>query len=684
MPDVVLDGGRVGRTYRIADGTVRTVSIRGDKGEVVVSGPEVAVVVDGVRYRDDDLVLTEPPKETDGTHLSWLLASVDRRVEVWVVVTAFPAAGVIRKGVVVTGHGRLDRVELELWEGVAVEGFTSIEPGPPPNVGSVELGQPVYGPGFFGGIEHPGAENLATTDGCRCTIAYGVELDPTASVITPTSVVGAGDFFDYLERIRPNPDRVVVLTNNWYHLGWPGTMSEATVRHEVVGFAAVTARHGLAVDHHCLDDGWDGGWAAASDLDELWARLDPARFPGGLAALDSPSAAPPASAPGRIGLWVGPFGGYGDRQRARVAWARERGGEVDEHGLLCVAGDAYRQALRETLTRWTAAGVRYWKLDGVRFTCAEAGHGHPAGEVGRTVQMDRFRQLLSDARLADPDVVLAFTSGSNPSPWWLTAADFLWRGGLDDSGAGYPGPRHESFATYIDARLHLYRRCSVPVSALVTFSVVESEACRYRDLDENISDWERHCWLLVGRGTQHHDLYVAPESLSEPEWAVLARTLAWARQQRRVLGRSRMVLGDPAAGEVYGFASRRHDEAVLCLRNPSPAAQVVRVVPSELLGFDAATPVDLALVFGPSPPPPTVIAGRSLDIELDPYEVLLLTATSTADRPASNPSAGLVAATVVPAEADNSTGRRQGLVPGHQQGAGGGRGGPIPWLAQLG
>ena len=70
---------------------MRTVSIRGDDGEVAVSGPELAVVVDGVRYCDDDLVLTEPPKETDGTHLSWLLASADRRLQVWVVVTAYPA-----------------------------------------------------------------------------------------------------------------------------------------------------------------------------------------------------------------------------------------------------------------------------------------------------------------------------------------------------------------------------------------------------------------------------------------------------------------------------------------------------------------------------------------------------------------------------------------------------------------
>src|SRR5205085_4383245 len=184
------------------------------------------------------------PKETAGSQLSWVLTTADRGVEVWVVVTAYPAAGVIQKGVVVTGHGRLDRVELELWEGVAVEGFTEIEPGPPPNSGPIGLGQPVYGPGFFGGVAHPGAENLATDAGCQCSIAYGVELDPSEPLVTATAVVGAGDFFDYLERIRPNPDRVVVLTNNWYHLGWPGTMSEETVGDEIAGFGRISARHG--------------------------------------------------------------------------------------------------------------------------------------------------------------------------------------------------------------------------------------------------------------------------------------------------------------------------------------------------------------------------------------------------------------------------------------------------------
>ena len=174
----------------------------------------------------------------------------------------------------------------------------------------------------------------------------------------------------------------------------------------------------------------------------------------------------------------------------------------------------------------------------------------------------------------------------------------------------------------------------MPVSALVTFSVVESQDCRYRDPDEDIADWERHCWLTVGRGAQHHDLYLAPDSLSEPEWEALAKALAWARRYRRVLGRSRMVLGDPSAGEVYGFAARRGAEAVLCLRNPAAEAQGVRVVPAEVLGFDPGAPLGLTLVFGPTPPPLQVLAGRPLEIELEPFEVLVLTASSNDTRPA--------------------------------------------------
>ncbi|MEA2704085.1 MAG: hypothetical protein QOD63_2030 [Actinomycetota bacterium] len=641
---MIVDAGPVARAYRVAGGAIRTVAVHGSAGRVEVGGPEVAVVVSGRRFVDgesDGLGLVgEPEHAPDRSRLAWRLASPGGEVRVDVEVVADRDAGVVRKRLAVSGTGRLERAELELWDGVAVDGFTSVQPGPPPNTGSVELGQPVFGPGFFGGIEHPGAENLATPRGCSCTLPYDDDLGPRP-LVTPSSVIGTGDFFDYLDTIRAHPDRLVVLTNNWYHLGWPGTMSEETVVEELRGYADLRARHDLQLDAYCLDDGWDGAWVPESGL---WGRLDPSAFPGGLAALD---AAAPASAT-RIGLWIGPFGGYGDRQVARVAWARERGDEVERFegdpgfDLLCVAGDRYGAALGRALEEWTAAGVGYWKLDGVRFACAVAGHGHPTGPGGRTAQMDRFARAMGRARRADPGVVVAFTSGSNPSPWWLGSADFLWRGGLDDSGAGFPGPRHESFATYIDARLQLLRRCAVPVSALVTFSVVESEACRYRDAGEDIADWERHCWLMVGRGTQHHDLYVSPGSLSEEEWAALSTALAWARRHRRVLGRSRMVLGDPGRGEVYGFASRRDGEGVLCLRNPTPRRRRVRFTLAGVLGFPDDAAIELEAVHGPLPAGPGsgFDSARRLTVTLEPFGVALFRASTPGSATPPGPRPG--------------------------------------------
>ena len=633
MTEVHVAAGPVARTFAVGPATVRTVAITGGDGKVPIGGPEVAVTVSGRRLVDGDgLRLAGDPEASHGAHLTWRLASADGSVLVDVEVVADRDTGVIRKRLAVRGSGRLERVELELWDGVAVDGFTTIEPGPPPNTGSVELGQPVFGRGFFGGIEHPGAENLATTNGCRCALPYDDELGPTP-LVTPAAVIGTGDFFDYLDTIRPRPDRVIVLVNNWYHLGWPGTMAEDTVLAELDGFAGVAARHGLELDAYCLDDGWDGAWEPATGL---WGRLEPSAFPGGLPALQA------AGGTKAIGLWIGPFGGYGDRQVARVAWARDQGDEVETpYGLLCVAGDRYGSGLARTIAAWTAAGVGYWKLDGLRFGCAEPGHGHPTGAGGRTAQVDRFERIMAAARQAYPDVVVAFTSGSNPSPWWLRTADFLWRGGLDDSGAGFPGPRHESFATYIDARLQLLRRCALPVSAIVTFSVVESDACRYRDEGESIADWERHCWLIVGRGTQHHDLYVSPGSLSEDEWAALATALAWARRHRRVLARSRMVLGDPSRGQAYGYASRRDVEAVLCLRNPTPRRRRVRFTLAELHGFPPDADVELVAVYGPLPAAESPVkASRRLTVTLEPFGVVLFRSSTTRNATPPTPPPG--------------------------------------------
>jgi hypothetical protein len=124
--------------------------------------------------------------------------------------------------------------------------------------------------------------------------------------------------------------------------------------------------------------------------------------------------------------------------------------------------------------------------------------------------------------------------------------------------------------------------------------------------------------MAVGRGSLHHDLYVAPDSLSEDEWGVLARALAWATQAQHLLARSRMVLGDPGRDEVYGYVARRGGTAVAtaCLRNPADRRQTVAVDWAALFGRPGGRPV-LDVRYGPPPDD----AGT---VTLDPFGVLVL------------------------------------------------------------
>ena len=594
-----VDAGRCARIYDVVDGRPTTVAVEVDGRPVALHGPEVTVTVGGRRWSDTDLMPSAV--EHHGSGLSWALSAPDGGLDITMVVEADAGAGVVRKWAEVSGRGRLQRVELDRWEGAAFDGPAGTGEPVPYNAGPVGLGQPLFAEEFFAGVEHPMAENLTSPRSTTCALPLAVDLGPQP-YRTPATVLGAGgleEFWDYLDTLRPVPPRLVTLSNNWYHLGAPVTMDEASVRAEVEGFAGVAERHGLDLDFVALDDGWEGEWDAGTGL---WGRMAPSRFPSGLTALGA-----------GIGLWLSAFGGYGARRDARLAWARRHGYEIDRKAnLLCAAGTRYRAHLVDVLTRWTEAGVGYWKLDGMSFTCAETDHGHVTGAGARTAQADLFGDLVRVIRGIRPDAVVAFTIGSHPSPWWLAAVDFVWRGGLDDTAARQPGSRLDRFDTYIDTCLQAYRPAAFPVSALVTFSIVESEAASYRGDDSGPEGWARHCWLAAGRGTLHQDLYLAPDSLTEPEWAVLAEALAWERRHEKVLARSRMVLGDPSAGEVYGFVSRRGGDAIACLRNPSDRSQPLPASWPDLLGF---TPAALRTRYGR---PAEAVTS------LDPLEVLLV------------------------------------------------------------
>ncbi|HWC09653.1 MAG TPA: hypothetical protein VG455_00375, partial [Acidimicrobiales bacterium] len=300
---VRVDAGPVARVYEVVDGRPRPVAV--ERHGVPVAGRlrDPSLVVDAAPVSTADLpTVGEPEIEPGDGGLRWRLVHPRRDLHVAVLVSADRAAGVVRTSLEVTGRGRLERVELDHWHRVAARGPRHSRPTGRTNAGAPGLGQPLFHSGLFTGVEHPGAENLVAGDQAVCALPHAAVLDDRP-VVTPSVVVGAtapgreiDSFLDYLDGLRPGPPRVVTLVNNWYQLGWPGTMAEDTVVAELQALAAAAGEHGARFDAYCLDDAWEGSWDPEAGL---WGNLDPGRFPGGLAALQ---AAAPAG--GGIGLWM--------------------------------------------------------------------------------------------------------------------------------------------------------------------------------------------------------------------------------------------------------------------------------------------------------------------------------------------------------------------------------------------
>lgn len=630
MTAVRVVAGSMARVYECGGSVPRAVALEVGGRTIAVDDRGPLLEVGGGLVGPADLVpVGEPALLDGGRRLHWAARHPRSGLELACEIEADATGPVIRTRVTLSGGGRLASITPEAWAAPAGRGPSSVASG-------VDLGQPVLGDGWFAGLEHPGAENLArATGGLTCRLALESDL-ALAAVRVPPVVVGAaprGDelaaFWDHLDRIRARPAGLVVLANNWYQLGWVGRMHQDTVLAELDGFAGVAGRHGLALDHYCLDDPWDGGWEPGTGI---WGRLDPARFAGGFDAL-----AEAAGGAGRLGLWVSPWGGYYDRHDHRTQWGREHGFEVEGGAWprLCPAGPRYRDHLRESMCGWARAGVAYWKLDGVQFDCADRGHGHAVGAAGRTDQIDRFASLLDDVRAANPAGVLVFTTGSNPSPWWLCHADFLWRGGLDDDAPEHlPGSPTDRFDTYIDSCLDAFRATALPVSAVVTFSVVENQARAYRGEEQSPQAWERHCWLLAARGTLHHDLYVAPDSLREAEWDHLARALAWTRAHQRVLARARMIGGRPQAAQPYGFVGQMAGRLAGCVRNPSD-----RPASLSLAGSGLGSASEVSVDWGRPALAADLSRGEGGTVDLEPFEVVVFSGASPVPpgRPGNGP-----------------------------------------------
>jgi hypothetical protein len=128
-------------------------------------------------------------------------------------------------------------------------------------------------------------------------------------------------------------------------------------------------------------------------------------------------------------------------------------------------------------------------------------------------------------------------------------------------------------------------------------------------------------------GTNLQELHIDPSLMTERTWGVLAESAKWSRSNRRVLADTHWIGGDPAQGEVYGWASWSKEKAILSLRNPNgqPAEITLDIAKAFELPAGAPQKYVLKSPWAEDAPKPTVAvqAGRPHTFRLAPFEVLV-------------------------------------------------------------
>lgn len=497
-------------------------------------------------------------------------------------------------------------------------------------------GSPVVSDTMFFGVEHPLSSSVVTgADTVRCSYPYRNAVT-AAEPLTLSSIIGVfpqgqrrRGFLHYLERERAHPYRPFLHHNNgeqigltyWKTIGEKKTAQAAEFRarqeqtwRELIDRIGqeLAERRGARIDAFAHDYEWD-------DENLVWQFHE--GFPNGFRPLIEVA----AKCKSGLGIWFSPWGGYPGKP-ARIKAGREQGLETNQGGLSLAGPRYYNRFQAACLNLMREHGVKYFKFDGF------AGSNSPAGAGEYRSDVEALWRLMGELRRANPDVFINPSSGTWASPFWLLRADSIWRGGGDTGIAGAKGSERQQWITYRDFEVHnrvLVNGPLYPISSLMIHGIMINSGGRVKTFDEPDMVDEIRSFFATGVNLQ--ELYVTPELMTPAAWDVLAEAANWSRANADVLADTHWVGGDPAKGDVYGWASWTARKGILSLRNPSdqPATIAIDIALAfELPGGAAQT----YLLRSPwkqaaAAVPIRLTAGRPHSFQLKPFEVLTLDAT---------------------------------------------------------
>ncbi|HEY8310291.1 MAG TPA: hypothetical protein VIG47_07030 [Gemmatimonadaceae bacterium] len=431
--------------------------------------------------------------------------------------------------------------------------------------GTVRGSPIVIGNSYFA-FEHPLANNNVDADRIRCRMTRTLPLRPGTS-LDFSSVIGVvrasqmrRDFLTYVERERAHPYRTFLHYNSWYDIGYFNKYTEADALSVIAAFGAeLHDKRGVTLDSFLFDDGWD-------DSKTLWQFNS--GFPQGFTNVEA-AARKYGAGPG---VWMSPWGGYGQPHTERVAYGKAQGFETNKDGF-ALSGPVYYKHFRDTCMNMIRKyGVNQFKFDGT----GDSSSTFPGSPFDS--DFDAAIHLIGELRAEKPDLYVNLTTGTYPSPFWLRYADSIWRGGEDHDFAGI-GTSRQRWITYRDADTyeHVVRAGALfPMNSLMLHGMIYARQAHNLMTDPG-NDFPSEARDYFGTGTQLQEMYITPSLLSPTNWDTIAECAKWSRANAGTLSDTHWVGGDPQRLEAYGWASWSERKGILTLRNPSNVAQSIGI-----------------------------------------------------------------------------------------------------------
>jgi hypothetical protein len=360
-------------------------------------------------------------------------------------------------------------------------------------------------------------------------------------------------FLHYLERERAAPYHGFLHYNSWYDIAWSGrekmNSDECVAVIERFGDELIT-RRGVDMDCFVFDDGWD-------DPKTLWQVLEK-NFPKGFTPLQRTA----ETFGTNIGVWLSPWGGYGQTKADRLAYGQTQGFEIGPAGF-SLAGEKYFHRFRQSCVDFVERyRVNFFKFDGT--------------DAKLLAETEALLRLCGDLYQGTDDMTISLTVGTWASPFWLLHADSVWRGGQDMGFFG-PGVKREQWLTYRDKITYqnmvkggpLY-----PLNAFMNQGIAHAVwGTAHLSTEPEPFAHEVYSFFAIGTGLQ--ELYVAPSRMTDRMWDILAEGARWSRNNARTLVDTHWIGGDPNQLQIYGCASWQENRAIVMLRNPADRDQAI-------------------------------------------------------------------------------------------------------------